>query len=190
MANKERCIEDIFIELYCFEQLKYLEIEKELNISRSEVQQLYDSCKERISDMQIIKRKYNNKKDLEEFKFSDFKEFYNWYKRQPNNCCYCGITQEDAIKSKVYDNLKRKTRGISLEIERVITFPKKDNVYSVSNCRLACHVCNNAKSDFFTVEDFKLIAKGINNFWSNKLGKRIVFPPEVYETFNKESNDK
>ena len=60
----------------------------------------------------------------------------------------------------------------------------------MSNCRLACHVCNNAKSDFFTVQDFKLIAKGINNFWNNKLGNKIEFPNEVYETFNKESNDK
>ena len=113
MSNQQTSIENNFIELYCFEQLKYVEIEEKLNISRNEIQQLYDNCKERISGIQIIKRKYNNKKNLEEFKFSDFKEFYNWYKEQPNNCCYCGVTQEDAVKSKVYDNLKRKSNYIS-----------------------------------------------------------------------------
>ncbi|WP_419769448.1 MAG: hypothetical protein ACNI3C_08860 [Candidatus Marinarcus sp.] len=190
--NRKNFNNDTFIKLHSFSQLTYDEIEKAMNISRAEVQKLYKSCKNEISYMQGIRNKFNKKRFLKEFMFKDFNEFYDWYESQPKSCCYCGITQEDALETKVYDNLTRKTRGKSLEIERVVTFPKEKNLYTYKNCRLACHVCNNAKSDFIDVEDFKFIAKGINDFWSKKLNRKIDLPTEVYDTFSlkKEKIDK
>lgn len=176
----------VFIELYSFEQLTYSNIEKRMNISRKEVQELHNQLQEQISSIQKIRNRFNSKKNLANFAFKDFRSFYTWYKKQPNTCCYCGVNQEDAVNSKVYKNLKRKTRAISLEIERVVTFPEFKNIYSPSNCRLACHICNNAKSDFLTSSEFKFIAIGINKFWSSKIRKEVVFPSEVYNTFNSE----
>jgi hypothetical protein len=95
------------------------------------------------------------------------------------------------VKSFLYQRLKRKTRGVSLEIERVTTFEERNgeilydvNVYNKDNCRLACHVCNNAKSDFISVQEFEPIAHGIHNFWKEKVGiQDIIFPSEVYKAF-------
>lgn len=48
--------------------------------------------------------------------------------------------------------------------------------------RLTCYVCNNAKSDLIYYQDFKYIAKGINNFWKNVFPEKdIIFPEEFYK---------
>jgi hypothetical protein len=148
---------------------------------------------------EIFKR-YSNKRSAslnEEFQFEDWNEFYAWYKEQTISgdlCCYCGVNQNDINNLNKTTNpmkrLQRKTRGNSLEIERVESFiyqneiaNNENNIYSAKNCRLACHVCNNAKSDFLTVTEFKPIAFGINQFWRLTLDKEINMPTEVYETF-------
>ena len=64
----------------------------------------------------------------------------------------------------------------------MITAP--ENKYSKDNCRLACYICNNAKSDFLSAESFEPIARGINKFWSNYLNKNVEFP-EDFEYWSK-----
>ncbi len=81
------------------------------------------------------------------------------YERDGKNCHYCGIAEGDFIpiwKGKFYKN-----RGERLELER------KDNEkgYSKKNCVLACAICNNAKSDKFTYEEFKRVGKAIKKIW-------------------------
>ena len=69
-------------------------------------------------------------------------------------------------------------RGKVLEVEKVITVPKT-NEYTFENSRLACYICNNAKSDFIAPSYFKPIAHGIYQFWKNKVGiEEIHFPQE------------
>ena len=120
-----------------------------------------------------------------EDKFGGIKSFYKWYIKYDDigTCCYCGVHKDDANKHKVFDNSKR-GRGQTLEVERVVTFPTND--YHPSNCRLACHICNNAKSDFLCVSDFQFIAKGIHEFWENKLDKKFDFPKDIYNEYKEE----
>lgn len=110
--------------------------------------------------------------------FGGRKEYLNWYLEHPKQCCYCGIEES---KLKLYfneDNLQyidARQRGKFLEIERIETAPKEKNLYNPSNCTLVCYVCNNAKSDFISAQNFMPIAKGIHGFWS-KLGIEVNFP--------------
>lgn len=115
--------------------------------------------------------------------FGGIRKFYDWYMKYDDigTCCYCGVDKNDANGHEIFNNSKR-GRGKTLEVERVVTFP--ENVYSPANCRLACHICNNAKSDFLSAQDFEPIAKGINEFWKKKLeNDDIDFPEEIYKQF-------
>lgn len=108
--------------------------------------------------------------------------FYKWYLEQPKSCCYCGISEE--LLADYFEknkDSKRFQRGKSLEIERILT-DKNNNHYSEDNCSLACYLCNNAKSDLIYYQNFKYIAKGINNFWKNEFPEKdIIFPEEFYK---------
>ena len=115
-------------------------------------------------------------------------EFLNWYNSQDKKCCYCGVEESDLIRyfdkkiNKQYEEAR--PRGKFLEVERVITAPESENKYSKENCRLACYICNNAKSDFLSAESFEPIARGINKFWNNYLNKNVEFP-EDFEYWSK-----
>ena len=104
------------------------------------------------------------------------------YKRDGKKCHYCGIAERDFIPiwGKFYTkkNSSKKGRGERLELER------KDNGegYSVKNCVLACAICNNAKSNIFTCEEFKEVGKAIEKIWFlkkvskvNLLTRRILY---------------
>lgn len=131
---------------------------------------------ERIT--KLYQNQFNDAKRREGFN-DNFTLFYSWYKKYDSlgTCCYCGVHKEDLAQDEVFDNSNRR-RGGRLEIERVVTFPKSKNLYTEKNCRLACFICNNAKSDFLSVQDFYPIAKGIHTFWEKHLDKIIAFPVE------------
>ena len=119
--------------------------------------------------------------------FGERDEFLNWYNSQEKKCCYCGVEEADLkeyFKSENTQYEKARQRGKFLEVERVITAPKSENKYSKENCRLACYICNNAKSDFLSAESFEPIARGINKFWNNYLNKNVEFP-EDFEYWSK-----
>ena len=80
-------------------------------------------------------------------------------------CCYCGITTKEiselAEMEKIY---KKSLRGWNLEVER----KDSNREYSPSNCEMACYWCNNAKTDEFTYEEFKLVGKEIRKVWDKR----------------------
>jgi 5-methylcytosine-specific restriction endonuclease McrA len=82
--------------------------------------------------------------------------------KKSRECFYCGIPEDDFIK--VW-GIFYKTRGKRLEIER------KDNNKgcSIENCALACAICNNAKSNKFTEEEFKEVGKVIKKIWKSRI---------------------
>jgi len=88
------------------------------------------------------------------------KEFIKWYvEKEIKKCCYCGCTEGQLGKFfKATDSKRYKTRGKSLEIERIA-----DEKYTEDNCELACYWCNNAKSDVFSAEEFAPIGKAIGD---------------------------
>ena len=85
------------------------------------------------------------------------------YERDGNKCYYCGIEEKDFFRiwGKFYGG---KTRGQKLEVDR------RDNEkgYTLENCVLACSICNNAKSDKFTDEEFKKVGKSIKQIWRSR----------------------
>lgn len=81
-------------------------------------------------------------------------------------CAYCGITipmvTELANKQQLY---KKNYRGWSLEIDR-----KDSNFeYSPDNCVMACYWCNNAKTDEFSHEEFKIVGEVIKKIWHGRI---------------------
>lgn len=123
---------------------------------------------------------YVTSERLEGFE-KDLMKFYAWYDEQPKQCCYCGIKEEhlkqffDDKYSDDYPN--KRGRGKKLEIERIADQRnEKHKGYIPENMRLACHICNNAKSDFLSPAQFKPIAYGVYCFWKNNNVQDIEFP--------------
>ena len=87
---------------------------------------------------------------------------------EQKKCAYCGVSLEQIFllgeKGKLY-NKRSDTRGYSLEIDR----KNPNQEYSKDNCCVSCYWCNNAKTDEFSVKEFKEIARGINNVWNERL---------------------
>jgi len=83
-------------------------------------------------------------------------EFASWYNGQSKVCYYCGVSE--AI-------LKATKRKKSL-----MTVDRKDNAsgYTMDNICLACHRCNNLKSNFFTESQWLDIA---NRYIVPRLGE-------------------
>lgn len=126
----------------------------------------FEKIKSYFKDYHELDKKYYKKarKNL----FMNVEKFMKWYKEQNQTCCYCGIHEDKLGTYFNHDNEQYKyarQRGKVLEIERVFTAIKKPHEYEIDNCRLACYICNNAKSDFISAKSFKPIAKGINKFW-------------------------
>jgi len=153
-----KTLKDRFINLYCFSSLKYTEIEEALNIDRNEVKILYKETKKERNEISIIKTKFTKTRQTA-FK-NDFSKFYKWYMRQSQECYYCGTTQEmltdifrKGRKILPYSSkkgfLKRSTG--TLEIERL----DSNLDYSEGNLVLACPLCNNAKSNLISANNFK-----------------------------------
>ena len=85
------------------------------------------------------------------------------YDRDGTKCHYCGIEEKDffSIWGEFYGSKKR---GSTLEVDR------KDNGsgYEIENCLLACAVCNNAKSDKFSYDEFRKVGKVIRGIWQQR----------------------
>ncbi len=126
-------------------------------VSIEEVRDLYiklnkdtDTLKE-IQKIRTLRRSIENRSG-KKYNFSDFKDFYQWYKNTDKFCCYCGVTE--TTLEKVWQNKWRtkRGRGRNLEVERVDSI---SNLYNSENCKLACYFCNNHKSDLITKEHYK-----------------------------------
>lgn len=105
-------------------------------------------------------------------------------KDEKPHCFYCGITQDQikkldtlATSDKTSHGLTKRTYRKTLEVDQ----KDPEGGYVVGNIVLACSWCNNAKTDTFTCDEFKEIAKGINSVWNQRLGGKgfddiIKFP--------------
>lgn len=108
----------------------------------------YDSIKERQKKNGIVLNDHWLKED-----------FIRWYIKTDKRCYYCLLSKEEIalFHDRFKDRNKRgATRGKTLEIDR-----KNDGPYTEENCVFACYYCNNAKSDIFSAEEFKIIGKAI-----------------------------
>ncbi|MDD5669942.1 MAG: hypothetical protein PHE58_07950 [Candidatus Omnitrophica bacterium] len=138
----------------------------DINAVSVQINELMSKQKEEIKRIKNVKQLYRNKKKekSQDFEFNSFKEFYGWYegtyREQKGKCYYCETSEEDVAKL-VEDRSKRSpNRGRHLEVERKDSTLGKDK-YNPNNCVLCCYICNNAKSDIFSPEEFKLIQEAI-----------------------------
>ncbi len=76
---------------------------------------------------------------------------------------YCNTTKSQAEIFWNRQKGKIKNRGRVLEIDRL----NSKRTYSKDNCVFCCYWCNNAMSDIFYEEQFRLIGKSIGKVISN-----------------------
>jgi len=88
------------------------------------------------------------------------------YKRDGKKCHYCRVEEADFIQiwGKFYGGKRGK-----LEVDR------KDNKkgYNEENCVLSCPICNCAKSDKFTYEEFEKVGDVIKEIWQQRKKGRM-----------------
>jgi hypothetical protein len=113
-----------------------------------------------------IKKFYDSKKGLKSFSFDEFK---NWFIKQEDKCIYCNLTsQETLILFNKYPLSTRKgKRGRRLELDRIN--PHLGYGHSLKNLALACYWCNNAKTNYFSLKEFKQIGEIIGKVHQNRL---------------------
>lgn len=154
-----------FIELSFIHGKTYSELEIVLNLSRQQIQELWNGLSEERDKINKVKKIYSRKK----IKEVTFPLFYKMYSAQGGKCHYCEITQEQITQFYASGKIlksKRATRGQTLELERL----QPDLSYDkIENLKLACYWCNNAKSDQFSEEEFKVVGKAIAQVWKQRL---------------------
>jgi len=88
-------------------------------------------------------------------------------KTEGTKCRYCGIEEEEFIKIWRKPIYKKGTRR-KLEIEHR-DGDKTNN--TLANLALDCPICNIAKSDQFTEEEFMKVGKVIREIWQQRKDK-------------------
>ena len=148
---------------------------------KGKVQDYYDekkaveqakNCIQAIHDRFNTKRNSQKKKENPVDVFGDdFESFFAWWceKTSENGirrCCYCGI-DENTLKGTFENGVvisKKPSFSGELQIER--KDPNGD--YCHDNCEFACVICNNAKSDMISAEDFTTyFVPGIKEYWEH-----------------------
>jgi hypothetical protein len=152
-------INSVYIQLNTYEKAAEL-----LNVDRKTISELNSS-------LEPIWRPITKARDKWKLKEigGNFWDFYHWYLTADKCCYYCGVTEEELneLHKRGIKN-KRSTRGKTLEIDRKIP----DEPYSnIANLTYSCYWCNNAKTDTFSEEEFKIIGNAIGIVWKQRLGK-------------------
>lgn len=159
-------LQDEYLKLAVVEQKKFDEIAQILQIDRKRVSELWGELKEpreKLSELRKIwKSKFKETKNTE-----SFWKFKEWYEKTERKCFYCGITENQISelfnKGELYT---KRNRGRKLEIERLSPNEPYENL---QNLVFSCYWCNNAKTDTFTSEEFKIIGKEIGKIWKKRL---------------------
>lgn len=128
-------------------------------------------------DFQYIYGRFSQKqKDYKNAFNGSFEAFLAWWCEKTHEdgirkCWYCEV-DEDTVRAAfakdekgecVISSKKRSFSG-ELQIER----KDPDGDYCDNNCEFACVICNNAKSDMISAEDFtKFFVPGIKEYWEH-----------------------
>jgi hypothetical protein len=133
-----------------------------LRVDLKTIQQLYKDLDTVWRPLIPIRNKWRSKKVG-----GSFWDFCHWYLSSEKRCHYCGITEDELQRLHVIGIInKRTSRGKTLEIDRKIS----SEVYgNLTNLTYSCYWCNNAKTDTFTEDEFKIIGKAIAIVWRNRL---------------------
>jgi len=143
---------------------EYWQLPRKSNINNMSIDDIYK---------QILKLKEDNKDIINILK----PEYINLFSTIfPENefekllsvkqCHYCKVTNVEIYKlAEKHQLFSKNERGRSLEIDR----RNSNYEYTPDNCVMACYWCNNAKTDEFTMDEFKEIGDIIGNIWKKRL---------------------
>lgn len=159
--------------LECIEKNNCLPTTKQgaeaLGISESEVDTIKTDAK--YKDFVKLRKRFNSFDKERKDDFGGFRAFYEWYSAQEPKCYYCGTTQTQ-LEQLFNDELVLSTKfNATLHIEQKT--PKQG--YKSANRVLACALCNNAKSDMISDENFKAyFGESMRKFISDLLKGKIT----------------
>jgi len=169
-----------------FESTIIKTFKKQFNILEDD----YDSYVEKFSDIQNIKAKYTEER---EEGFKSIIKFYDWYKRQPQACGYCYISQEELHElftkneNKILplNEAQKRSHG-TLEIERRNS---NTNEYNPENTILACPLCNNAKSNLIDEDNWSnIFVSSMREYYIKLLGRKLKYNKEEYDSIKVKMN--
>ena len=141
-----------------FSKIERLENDKEL-----------EKEKEKIDN--IFSNQYSSNTERKKG-FGSFKAFYNHlFSNGRAKCYYCGTTQDELNHLFGKELIKSSKFTATLHIEQ----KRAKQGYAPQNCVLACSLCNNAKSDMISAENFKgYFGEPIRKFISDLLNGKIT----------------
>lgn len=127
---------------------------------------IYKQKKQKI-ERRTNKKGITTEKVIPGFVTTTFDQFEEWFNEEVFNhgCKYCGTTNERTAELYFMqrtglrpDATRGGKRGKRLELDREDPRQPYDNLANLVWC---CYWCNNAKSNFFTAEEFRPIAAAI-----------------------------
>lgn len=155
-------IEQKFIDLVIIQCQPYALAAEQLKVPLSTIRQLYKDLDITWRPIVNVRNKWSSKRIG-----GNFWDFYHWYSTSEKKCHYCGVSEEELTKlHQIGLENKRPTRGRKLEIDRKISSEPYSNIL---NLVWSCYWCNNAKTDTFTEEEFKIIGAAISRIWKERL---------------------
>ncbi len=148
---------------------------KELDIGESFDRYFRENIYARIvrDDIQIIYKRFTAKLTVKNENPFDgkFPVFLDWWISKMDadgncHCCYCEVS-ESTVQAAFREGLihsKKPSFNGNLQIERKNPL----GGYNRDNCEFACVICNNAKSDMISYDDFKkYFAGGVKQYWGH-----------------------
>jgi 5-methylcytosine-specific restriction endonuclease McrA len=158
-----------FIDLVIIQCKPYAEAAELLNVTYSAIQDFYKDLGSSWRPIVKVRNKWKSKEIG-----GNFWDFCHWYLTAEPKCHYCGVTQKELDNLHLLGIVNKKpTRGRTLEIDRKVSSEEYNNI---PNLVLSCYWCNNAKTDTFTEEEFKIIGQAISTVWKSRLAiKRYGF---------------
>ena len=136
-------------------------------MTKEELKIIFNQKKQK-TERKISKKGIVKEKLIAGFNLITFDQFYNNWSNKENfekGCSYCGTTNKtsEALYKIQQEGLRPDAtrggkRGKRLELDRVDPNLPYDNLNNIVWC---CYWCNNAKSNFFSKEEFEPIAKEI-----------------------------
>jgi len=136
-------------------------------MTKEELKIIFNQKKQK-TERKISKKGIVKEKLIAGFNLITFDQFYNnWFSKEnfEKGCSYCGTTNKtsEALYKIQQEGLRPDAtrggkRGKRLELDRVDPNLSYDNLNNIVWC---CYWCNNAKSNFFSKEEFEPIAKEI-----------------------------
>tara|TARA_R110002050_G_scaffold129124_2_gene250611 strand:+ start:5193 stop:5762 length:570 start_codon:yes stop_codon:yes gene_type:complete len=108
--------------------------------------------------------------------FKDYVKFLKWYKDQNNCCGYCKVSQSELDRLVQLRNGNLTLNGKIKRSKGTLEIEKRDSSmpYTYENSILCCPLCNNAKSNLISENDWRdYFVPSMKSYYKSLLGHDI-----------------